>query len=44
MKHAETVPKVSQNIPSAKFYINVNFEFLSQAFSAKYYTSLERAI
>ena len=36
--------KISQNVPSAKFYINVNFEFLSQDFSAKYYTLLERAI
>ena len=32
------------NAPSVKFLINVNFEFLSQVFSAKCYTSLERAI
>ena len=44
MKHVEIVPKVLQNAPSVKFLINVNFEFLSQVFSAKYYASLERAI
>ena len=44
MKHVETVPKVLQNDPSVKFLINLNFEFLSQVFSAKCYTSLERAI
>ena len=32
MKHVETIPKVSQNVPSAKFYININFDLILRDF------------